>query len=88
MLLTAPILAAFAYFALIATAVIGVQIFGVTTLMRVYYTPLAQATAALTAFLVGGAAVPEPGTIAMFVLGAAIAMNCCSRWGRYVAQSV
>jgi MFS family permease len=56
MLLTAPILAAFAYFALIAAAVIGVQIFGVTALMRVYETPLAQATAALTAFLVGGAA--------------------------------
>jgi FSR family fosmidomycin resistance protein-like MFS transporter len=56
MLLTAPILAAFAYFALIATAVIGVQIFGVTTLMRMYDTPLAEATAALTAFLVGGAA--------------------------------
>ena len=56
MLLTAPILAAFAYFALIATAVIGVQIFGVTTLMRVYETPLAEATVALTAFLVGGAA--------------------------------
>src|SRR4030095_5550284 len=56
MLLTAPILAAFAYFALIATAVIGVQIFGVTTLMRVYDTALAQATAALTAVLLRGAA--------------------------------
>ncbi len=56
MLLTAPILAAFAYFALIATALIGVQTFGVTTLVRVYDTPLALATAALTAFLVGGAA--------------------------------
>jgi MFS family permease len=54
MLLTAPILAAFAYFALVATAVIGVQIFGVTTLIRVYDAPLAQATAALTAFMLGG----------------------------------
>jgi MFS family permease len=56
LLLTAPILSAFAYFALIATALIGLQTFGVTTLMRVYDTPLALATGALTAFLVGGAA--------------------------------
>ena len=56
LLLTAPILAAFAYFALIATALIGVQTFGVTTLMRIYGTPLGLATGALTAFLVGGAA--------------------------------
>jgi FSR family fosmidomycin resistance protein-like MFS transporter len=44
-----------AYFALIATALIGLQTFGVTTLMRVYDTPLSLATGALTAFLVGGA---------------------------------
>jgi MFS family permease len=56
LLLSAPIVSAFVYFALIAAALIGVQIFGVTTLMRVYETPLAEATAALTAFLVGGAA--------------------------------
>lgn len=56
LLLTAPILSAFAYFAFIATALIGVQTFGVTTLMRVYETPLALATGALTAFLMGGAA--------------------------------
>jgi MFS transporter, FSR family, fosmidomycin resistance protein len=55
LLLTPPILSAFAYFALIATALIGVQTFGVTTLMRVYDTPLTLATGALTAFLVGGA---------------------------------
>jgi MFS family permease len=55
LLLTAPILSAFAYFALIATALIGLQTFGVTTLMRIYDTPLALATGALTAFLVGGA---------------------------------
>jgi MFS family permease len=55
LLLTAPILSAFAYFAFIATALIGVQTFGVTTLMRIYDTPLALATGALTAFLVGGA---------------------------------
>jgi predicted MFS family arabinose efflux permease len=56
LLLTAPILSAFAYFAFIATALIGVQTFGVTTLMRIYDTPLGLATGALTAFLVGGAA--------------------------------
>ena len=55
LLLTAPILSAFAYFALIATALIGLQTFGVTTLMRISDTPLALATGALTAFLVGGA---------------------------------
>jgi len=55
-LLTGPVLAAFAYFALIATALVGMQTFGVTGLMRVYETPMALATAALTAFLLGGAA--------------------------------
>ena len=55
-LLTAPVLAAFAYFALIATALVGMQTFGVTGLVRVYETPMALATAALTAFLLGGAA--------------------------------
>ena len=56
LLFTAPILSAFAYFAFIATALIGVQTFGVTGLVRVYDTPMALATAALTAFLFGGAA--------------------------------
>jgi FSR family fosmidomycin resistance protein-like MFS transporter len=56
LLLTAPILSAFAYFTLIATALIGLQTFGVTTLMRVYDMPLSLATGALTAFLGGGAA--------------------------------
>ena len=56
LLLTAPILSAFAYFAFIATALVGVQTFGVTGLVRVYDTPMALATAALTAFLFGGAA--------------------------------
>ena len=54
LLLTAPILSAFAYFALIAAAMIGVQIFGITTLMRIYDTPLGLATWALSAFLLGG----------------------------------
>jgi MFS family permease len=56
LLLSGPILAAFAYFALIAMAVIGVQTFGVSGLIRVYETPMATATAALTAFLLGSAA--------------------------------
>ena len=56
LLLSAPILSAFAYFAFIATALIGVQTFGVTGLMRIYDTPLALATGALTAFLLGNAA--------------------------------
>jgi MFS family permease len=55
LLFTAPILSAFAYFAFIATALVGVQTFGVTGLVRVYDTPMALATAALTAFLFGGA---------------------------------
>jgi MFS family permease len=53
LLFTAPILSAFAYFAFIATALVGVQTFGVTGLVRVYETPMALATAALTAFLTG-----------------------------------
>jgi MFS family permease len=56
LLLSGPILAAFAYFALIAMAVIGVQTFGVSGLIRVYETPMAAATACLTAFLLGSAA--------------------------------
>jgi MFS transporter, FSR family, fosmidomycin resistance protein len=56
MLLSGPIMAAFAYFALIAMAVIGVQTFGVSGLIRVYETPMAAATACLTAFLLGSAA--------------------------------
>jgi MFS family permease len=56
LLLSAPILSAFAYFAFIATALIGVQTFAVTGLMRIYDAPLALATGALTAFLLGSAA--------------------------------
>jgi MFS family permease len=55
LLLRAPILAAFAYFALIATALIGVKTFGVTVLVTLYEAPLGQATGALTAFLLGSA---------------------------------
>jgi FSR family fosmidomycin resistance protein-like MFS transporter len=55
LLLSTPILVAFAYFALLATALIGIQTFGVTALVAIYETPLAVATGALTAFLLGNA---------------------------------
>jgi len=53
LLMVAPVLAAFAYFALLATSLIGIQTFAVTTLVALYDAPLALATAALTAFLLG-----------------------------------
>jgi MFS transporter, FSR family, fosmidomycin resistance protein len=53
LLMVAPVLAAFAYFALLATAQIGLQTFSVTTLVTLYQAPLAVATGALTAFLLG-----------------------------------
>ena len=56
LLLTAPLLAAFAYFALAATSQIGLQTFMTPALIALYQTPLGTATAALTAFLVGSSA--------------------------------
>jgi sugar phosphate permease len=56
LLLTAPLLAAFAYFALAATSQIGLQTFMTPALIALYRTPLGTATAALTAFLVGSSA--------------------------------
>src|SRR4029453_10754377 len=53
LLMVAPVLAAFAYFALLATSLIGIQTFAVTTLVTLYDAPLALATGALTAFLLG-----------------------------------
>jgi MFS family permease len=55
-LLTAPILAAFAYFALLASAGAGTQTFSVASLVALYESPLVIATTALTGFLVGKAA--------------------------------
>ena len=55
LLLATPILVAFVFFALIATAVIGLQSFAVTALVAIYDVPLALATGALTALLVGSA---------------------------------
>ena len=56
LLMTAPILMAFAYFAFAATATVGLQTFSITAMVGVYAVPLALATRALTAFLIGGAA--------------------------------
>ena len=53
-LLQAPILMAFAYFALIATALIGMQTFSVSAMVAVHEAPLGVATGALTGFLLGG----------------------------------
>jgi predicted MFS family arabinose efflux permease len=55
-LLSAPILAAFAYFAFLATATTGLSTFSVPALMAIYATPLGAATSALTGYLVGKSA--------------------------------
>jgi MFS family permease len=53
LLMVAPVLAAFAYFTLLATSLIGIQTFSVTAMVALYDAPLALATGALTAFLLG-----------------------------------
>ena len=55
LLFVAPVLAAFAYFALLATSLIGIQTFSVSALVALYGAPLGLATGALTAFLLGTA---------------------------------
>jgi FSR family fosmidomycin resistance protein-like MFS transporter len=55
-LLVAPVLVAFAYFALLATALIGLQTFSVAAMVAVYAAPLTLATGALTGFLLGSSA--------------------------------
>ncbi len=55
-LLAAPILLAFVYFALLSASQIGIQTFSVSTLVAIYEAPLGLATGALTAFLLGSAA--------------------------------
>jgi len=55
-LLMAPsILTAFAFFALIATSLIGIQTFSVSAMVKIFDAPLGFATGALTAFLLGSA---------------------------------
>lgn len=56
LLLTAPIVAAFAYFTILATATIGIQTFSVAALVTLYEAPLALATTALTGYLIGKSA--------------------------------
>ena len=55
LLLATPVLVAFVFFALIAIAIIGLQSFSVTALVAMYDIPLALATGALTALLLGSA---------------------------------
>jgi MFS family permease len=54
-LLSPPIVAAFAYFTLLATALVGIQTFAVSGLVAIYGTPIALATGALTGFYLGNA---------------------------------
>lgn len=51
-----PVLMCFLYFLLLAAALIGLQNFGVAGMVALYHAPVALASSALTAFLVGGAA--------------------------------
>ncbi|MBI1733663.1 MAG: MFS transporter [Candidatus Rokubacteria bacterium] len=55
-LLSAPILAAFAYFVLLTTATAGTQTFGVAAIVALYAAPLGFATSALSGYLVAKAA--------------------------------
>ena len=54
-LLAAPILIAFGYFALLSGAFTGIQTFAVPAVLTIYGAPLALAAGALTAFLIGNA---------------------------------
>jgi MFS family permease len=56
LLLQRPILVAFAYFALLAMAMIGLKTFGIAAMVALYAVPLAFATGVLTAYLLGSAA--------------------------------
>ncbi len=56
LLLAGPILVAFVFFALFATAIIGVQTFSVSAMIAIFDAPLGLATGALTAYLLGSAA--------------------------------
>jgi MFS family permease len=53
--MTPSILAAFAYFALLATSLVGIQTFAVSAIVQLYGAPLGLATGALTGFLLGSA---------------------------------
>ncbi len=55
-LFTTPIIAAFAYFALLTTATAGTQTFSVAAIVALYASPLGIATTALSGYLIGKAA--------------------------------
>jgi len=55
-LLSAPILMCFGYFILVSVQFIAMQSFGIATTMALYGTSVALASAALTSYLLGGAA--------------------------------
>ena len=54
-LVTAPILMAFAYFILLSSSLSAMQTFSVSALVAIYAVPLALASGALTAYLLGNA---------------------------------
>lgn len=54
-LMVAPVLLAFGYFALLSTSYVGIQTFGVPAMVSIYGAPLSLATSALTGFLIGSA---------------------------------
>jgi len=55
-LLQAPVLMCFGYFVMIGVGFIAIQTFGIATMVALYGVNVALASAALTAFLLGGAA--------------------------------
>jgi MFS family permease len=55
-LLQGPVLACFAFFSLLAMALVGVQTFGPTALNALHGIPLALATSSVTAYMAGGVA--------------------------------
>lgn len=56
LLASSPVLMCFGYFILIAVGFIAIQTFGVATMIALYHANAALASAALTAYLLGGAA--------------------------------
>jgi len=56
LLLTPPLLMAFAYFVLVAASMSAVSTFSVAALVAIYEVPLTLAAGALTAYMLGGAA--------------------------------
>lgn len=55
LILSAPLMAAFAYFALVSAAMIGIQNFSATAFLEIYDAPIFLATAGMTAYLAAAA---------------------------------